>query len=352
MESITLYFKEGSSDKVYRAELREENVGWMVTFAYGRRGLPLTAGSKTSRPVEYGEAKCIYDKLIREKVAKGYRSGEEEYPVRLVQKEHTGIHCQLLNPLDESQLERFLNDAAYWAQEKYDGRRLLIQKKDGHVIGINRLGFTVGIPEPLKVAAQELPLDFLMDGEVVGDILQAFDLLSLNGRDLRSQGYAERLLELMNLLASRPHPSIKLVQTACLPLQKRAMLDMVQLQNREGVVFKRLDAPYTEGRPASGGSQLKYKLCESASCIVGGINAKRSVRLEMLDGDRLVSVGNVTIPPNQAVPALGSVVECRYLYAFQGGSLSQPVYLGPREDVPNWGCSISQLKFKAEPLAA
>lgn len=352
MESITLYYEAGSSDKVYRAELQEQNGGWTVHFAYGRRGTTLTAGSKTSKPIEYNEAKRIYDRLIQGKVAKGYSPAEGSMPVPPVEKEHSGIHCQLLNSVEESDLERFINDAAYWLQEKHDGRRLLIQKKGEVITGINRLGFTVGVPLPLEEAARAFPQDFLIDGESIGDVLHAFDLLSLNGKDVRHQGYAERSLLLVNLLASSHQQCFWLVQTAFLPLQKRAMLEEAQAENKEGVVFKRLDAPYTAGRPATGGSQFKFKFCASASCIVGKINAKRSVRLEMLDGDRLVSVGNVTIPVNQPIPVVGAVVECRYLYAFPGGCLFQPVYLGRREDIPFSECVVSQLKFKPEPLAA
>jgi len=35
----------------------------------------------------------------------------------------------------------------------------------------------------------------------------------------------------------------------------------------------------------------------------------------VFDGTDLVSVGNVTIPPNKEIPKPGDVVETRYLYA-------------------------------------
>ena len=38
MESTTLYFKEGSSDKIYQAAIEQQEAGYLVTFAYGRRG--------------------------------------------------------------------------------------------------------------------------------------------------------------------------------------------------------------------------------------------------------------------------------------------------------------------------
>jgi hypothetical protein len=103
---------------------------------------------------------------------------------------------------------------------------------------------------------------------------------------------------------------------------------------KEGIVFKRRDAAYVPGRPASGGDQLKLKFTATASAIVAGADgSRRSVKLELLDGPRRVGVGNVTIPANHPIPAVNQIVEVRYLYAYPGGSLYQPVYLGKRDDV-------------------
>jgi len=120
-------------------------------------------------------------------------------------------------------------------------------------------------------------------------------------------------------------------------------------ENREGIVFKRLDAPYTPGKPNSGGPQLKFKFVATLSAIVAKVNTRRSVEISLLKGRSLISCGNVTIPANHDIPKTGMVVEVRYLYAHRGSSaLFQPVYLGPRDDVPAGECLASQLKFKAE----
>ena len=67
--TTTLYFREGPSDKVYQASIRPKGKGFMVHFAYGRRGSTFNTGSKTQTPVDYQIAKGIYDKLIKEKMA-------------------------------------------------------------------------------------------------------------------------------------------------------------------------------------------------------------------------------------------------------------------------------------------
>jgi bifunctional non-homologous end joining protein LigD len=66
-----LFFKEGTSDKEYHAQLKSHDDGWTVNFQYGRRGSVLRADSKTPQPLPYEEAKKIYDKVVREKVGKG-----------------------------------------------------------------------------------------------------------------------------------------------------------------------------------------------------------------------------------------------------------------------------------------
>ena len=149
-------------------------------------------------------------------------------------------------------------------------------------------------------------------------------------------------------LLNRPNlKCIKLVQTATDPANKERLFRHLQAERKEGVVFKRLDAQYTPGRPNSGGNQLKHKFCATCSAVVAKINDKRSVELRLLNGKGWILCGNVTIPPNCNVPAVGTVVELRYLYAFcESNALYQPVYLGPRQDIEQHECVLSQLKYK------
>jgi bifunctional non-homologous end joining protein LigD len=113
-------------------------------------------------------------------------------------------------------------------------------------------------------------------------------------------------------------------------------------------VFKRLDAPYSAGRPASCGDALKCKFYESATFIVCHLNDQRSVAIGVWSHKEFIPVGNVTVPPNHRLPAVGAIIEVRYLYAFRGGSVYQPVYLGERDDIDPADCVIDQLKFREE----
>ncbi len=349
MESITLYCKEGSSDKVYKAAIEPGDGGYCVDFAFGRRGSTLCTGSKTPVAVSYRAAKTIYDKLVREKQAKGYTPGETG--TLYDQTEHsgrfTGILPQLLNPIAGSKVRQFIKDPAYLMQEKMDGKRLLLRKEGAQVTGINRHGLAVGIPRTMTESMMLFPGDLLLDGEAIGASLWAFDLLKLHALDLRETPYRERLHKLIHLLAGHPPPHICCVKTAYQAKDKKHLFEELQMAGKEGVVFKHLEAPWTSGRPASGGTQLKFKFWHTASFIVSDVDHGRSISLELLLDRRLVMAGCATVPPNHGIPQVGQVVECRYLYAFrESGCIYQPVYLGIRDDVAPEACTVDQLAWK------
>lgn len=349
-EQISLYYKEGGSDKVYQALLREGTEGCTVEFAYGRRGNALTGGSKTPEPVPYDKAKKIYDKLVHEKTCKGYTPEEGSKPFTgnsSSEERDTGVRPQLLNEIEEDELQKYLNSDSWCAEEKYDGRRRLIIKTGDKVEGTNRKGLTIALSEDIiKVVEKMHPTrDYILDGEALGDSIMIFDYLD------PKLTYKERRIVLQNDFKFKGD-IIKIAPIAWTKSDKRALLKRLQKDNAEGIVFKRIDSMYIPGRPSSGGDQLKFKFCATASCVVSTINkTKRSVSLQVLaDEESFINIGNVTVYPNQDIPTPGSIVEVRYLYYFPGGSLFQPVLLGERDDININECTLSQLKMKREEI--
>jgi bifunctional non-homologous end joining protein LigD len=348
-ERTSLYYRQGSTDKVYQASLEPQGESFVVNFAFGRRGSTLQTGTKTPQPVDYDLAKRIYEDVIREKKAKGYSEGPDGTPYRHTENEKrvTGLLPQLLNPIEEHEVQLLIRDPAWAMQEKFDGRRVLVRKNGAEIHGINRRGLVIGLPEPVFQSVRSITSDFIIDGECVGDLLYAFDLLAWDGENHEPYPYYRRLSALGRLLNRPDLKSIRLLETATDPDNKERLFRHLQDEKREGVVFKRLDAPYTPGRPNNGGTQLKYKFYATCSAVVAKVNDKRSVELNLLDGHGWQPVGNVTIPVNFQVPEAGQVVEVRYLYAFrESNALYQPVYLGPRKDVAQQECVLSQLKYK------
>jgi bifunctional non-homologous end joining protein LigD len=340
----------GSSDKVYQASIEPQGDLFVVNFVYGRRGSTMSTGTKTQTPVDYDSAKSIYDKLVRDKKAKGYTEGPDGTPYQHTEKEDrvTGLLPQLLNPINEKEAKRLLEDPAWAIQEKFDGRRVFVRKSGAEIHGINRKGLLIGLPSPIVVGAHKITSDFILDGECVGDVLYAFDLLEWDREDYRPKPYQHRFVKLSNLVNRPDITHIEFAETATDPGDKERLYRQLLAGKKEGVVFKRLDAPYTPGRPNSGGTQRKHKFYATCSAVVSKVNDKRSVELILLNGKRWIPVGNVTIPANFNVPAVAEVVEVRYLYAFrESNALYQPVYLGPRKDVEQNECVLSQLKYKS-----
>ncbi|MEG3863660.1 WGR domain-containing protein [Microcoleus sp. herbarium12] len=74
IKRTALYFQDGRSDKVYEVDLCQagENL-YSVNFRYGRRGANLQEGTKTDTPVPLAKAEKVFDKLVAEKVKKGYQ---------------------------------------------------------------------------------------------------------------------------------------------------------------------------------------------------------------------------------------------------------------------------------------
>lgn len=354
-ESTVLYFREGTSDKEYHAILAAMGAGWVVKYAHGRRGGTLNTGTKTGSPVEYAEAKKIYDRLVSEKTKKGYTPSESgvAYTGTVSELRDTGFRPQLLNDIEESEAERYITDDRYLAQEKHDGRRRGLVKKDEKADGANKKGLSVGIPEALEKEVLGLQGDNTIDGEDLGEIVQVFDMLKVGGADIRAEGYQDRYKRLKTLITSGKCRLMRVVETAWTTEEKRALFERLKKEGAEGIVFKLKDAPYTPGCPASGGPQLKCKFYASTAFIVSKANkGKRSVAIVMISSGAEVPVGNVTIPSNKDIPAENAIVEVKYLYAYRkdtgGGTLYQPVYIGPRDDVDREECDVKKLKFKKQ----
>lgn len=348
VKTITLYYTDERSDKVYQASIDPDGDGYRVNFAYGKRNSTLTTGTKTTSPVALPAAEKIFTKLVNEKQAKGYTEGAAGTPYQLnVNRVAADVKPQLLNTIDERQAAALVADPAWLMQEKMDGRRLILRKTGTKVEGINKLGVIVAVAQPLVDAALGIDQDFTFDGEVIGSVYHAFDLLSFDGNDVRGvdTGDRYRLLKLAGV-AFRISGPIRIVESWTDASDKADNLLKLRQANAEGVVFKRVDSPYKAGRPSFGGPQLKLKFVATLSAFVARINDKRSVSVGLLDGDQWVYVGDCAIPPNKEIPKPGDVVEIRYLYATAGRRIYQPVYLGVRDDILPDECVIGQLKFK------
>ncbi len=151
VQSISLAYRDGSSDKVYHAQIEEKDNGYVVNFQYGRRGSTLNSGSKTATPVALAAAQKVYDKLVAEKKGKGYSEGEEGTPYAgsELAGQQSGLIPQLLNSVDEEQVEFLLDSENYCMQEKKDGVRQFVTRVGDQITGGNRKGLIVAVSQSI-----------------------------------------------------------------------------------------------------------------------------------------------------------------------------------------------------------
>jgi bifunctional non-homologous end joining protein LigD len=203
-----------------------------------------------------------------------------------------------------------------WVHEiKLDGYRLQLHVEHGKATLRTRSGldWTGKFPEIAR-AACSLP-DGIVDGEVVAfnaervpsfaklqvalsarDTAQltffAFDLLFFQGEDLRAQPLAVRKQRLSTLLKQHGATSIRYLQH--FEATADAILDSVRQMSLEGVVSKRLSAPYVSGRS---GGWTKAKCRAGHEVVIGGYTVRDGLPRSLLVGvnrdDHLVYVGRV-----------------------------------------------------------
>jgi len=367
-KSIRLFFQEGSSDKVYHAHILDDDGAYTVQVEWGRRGSKLNQGNKAVR-VSLAEAEKTYAKLVREKTDKGYQAiSDEVQPAAVAPPEGqgSGAHlpkrakvgrvAQLLNALDADELPDFVADDRWVAQQKLDGVRVLGHVLEGgQAMGTNRAGQKTVVSEAVLAGIGYLPTGTVVDGEVVNhegaEVYWLFDVLQVGDRDVATLGYEARWQLLEEELEPALSAPVRVLPIAVGAKPKRALHDKLFAAGSEGVVFKDRHAPYSAGRPSSGGTQRKLKFLKTADVVVLS-NAGNAYQMAVYDHGQLFDVGKVFAgTTNQSRKQLDAllgqgqhpVAEVRYLYATDDDQLFQPVFVRLRDDKPAKECLRTQL---------
>lgn len=366
VKSIELFFQEGSSDKVYNAQIVEEYASsYTVKVQWGRRGASLQEGTKAVK-VSLSVAERKFDSCVREKRNKGYEERTASVKPAAVappqgqgsgskaggtQRAIVGHKAQLLNPIEDSELSTFLANDAVLAQQKIDGMRILAHVTDGGIVATNREGQASKMDTRPLAGLEYVPVGTVVDGELLDDGYWLFDILSFAGTDVRSHGYHTRWKLLDEELEPALSDGVRIVPIAAGAKAKRALYNRLVKAGAEGIVFKDAHAPYTPGRPSSGGTQRKHKFIKSADVLITE-NAGNAYQMAVFHGKKLVPCGKVFAGTTnhsraQLDLALGSgqrpICEVRYLYATDDHVLFQPVFVRIRDDKTAIECVRTQL---------
>ena len=328
-KKVSLYCTEGGSDKVYSIWLQEEKNGWTVQAQWGPRGGSVQSGTKTPKPVALADAQKVYDKVVKEKKAKGYHEGVDAPAFsQTAGTVDSGLRPMLLTPDDEENIEKYFKEDVWAAQQKINGKRIMIKAVDGKIVGVNRRGLECPIPEEVQKALAGSSLN-LLDGEMVGTTYHVFDVsVSL---DLKL-----RWTTTPSLIEEMESEFVTAVPLITGEKDKRKLYESLKEGRKEGIVFKKLDAVYEPGRreDLKKAIAVKVKFWTEANVEVLKWNKdKQSIEVGMLfKMGASVSVGNVTIP-TKYMPQIevGKIVRVRYLYATANKILYQPK-LDPTDD--------------------
>lgn len=186
-----------------------------------------------------------------------------------------------------------------WSHEvKWDGMRVLthVRGRSVRVTSRNENDVTVSFPELQGLASASAlgSVDAVLDGEVVAltdgrpvfgaladrihvgnarkaeqamrrnpVTLLAFDLLALDGHDVRELTWQQRREALEQLLPAGPSWQVPPTYD-----DGRLLMEVTREQGLEGVVSKRVDSPYRSGQRSA--DWLKFPHRPSVSVVVGG----------------------------------------------------------------------------------
>ena len=284
-------------------------------------------------------------------------------------------------------------DGTGWLHEiKYDGYRIEVRKTADGITLFSRSGldWTARFPS-IAQGFQTLPCDSaLIDGEAAFVLpsgltdfksLQeyidtphpairyfAFDLLFLDGKDLRKKPLTARKAALHDLLAGEGVSDI-ILYSDHVTGSGAAFFETASASGLEGVISKRADAPYRSGRSKD---WLKTKCIKSQEFVIGGFTKSgvrgkpfASLLLGTFNGGTLTYAGKVgtgfkardlkelaarfkplirKTPPFESVPPaerkgavwLNPKLVCAINYTewTRDGRLRHPSFQGLREDKP------------------
>jgi bifunctional non-homologous end joining protein LigD len=272
---------------------------------------------------------------------------------------------ELLTTTEIADAGKFVVNDAYAMQPKRDGKRLILSTVGGRGRAFNKRGEPCAAPAALL---QSLPQNITIDGELEpGSRFIVFDLLDCLGHDLRQLPYSQRLASLQQAIqrgAIVLPESMRVIETWFGAGEKEKQLLQAVADRLEGVVFKKLAAPYSPGRA---GQHFKLKFVKTCTVRVRSVEPT-SARIEMFHQNAWTEVCGVSLIGRPKVKA-GDYLEVKYLYATvvysnnergsphgpgspggaspTGVKLVQPVMLQLRDDAGDSDCSTGQLIFKA-----
>jgi ATP-dependent DNA ligase len=221
------------------------------------------------------------------------------------------MNIQLLK--DCADPEPLFSSPLFCAEVKLDGDWRRVIKSGNEVIGLTREGNRVALGGETVALAMLSPFDFVLDGEQMpAGRFVAFDIYGLMGSPVLSDNSARR-----DILCDVWKGEV--VERVIGEEAKRELCERVKASGGEGIVLKRVDAPYIEGRTPY---CQRWKNYETDVFEVAAVNiAKCSIEVSRHGK----SYGGVPVQSLARLPKVGDKILVRYDRVTEKGKLLRAV---------------------------
>jgi bifunctional non-homologous end joining protein LigD len=353
---------------------KEDEKSWLF-FKKGSAGSPWPSG----------EERSVLTGRTMDEIARGVKRGRphSEFDLSDAPK---GAMPRKVRPMLATPVAAAFDRVGWIFELKWDGYRAIAEIDQGrmHLYSRNQRSFEKRFA-PIVDSLEHLGHDAVLDGEVValdafgrpsfgllqeypkartGSLVyEVFDLLHLDGHDLRNRPLIRRRELLARLVADLPHVRC----SPPIPEHGRAFFDAVSAGRLEGIVAKEAGGKYREGVRSK--SWLKIKTRQRRTAVIGGFTEPKGSRhglgalvLGVYENGDLVHIGDAgsgftekelgrlrarldefeqkTSPfpkrprPRGAVHWVRPVLVCEVAFAewTDDGHLRHPVFVGLREE--------------------
>lgn len=269
----------------YFVRLRGEDNQWLII-----------KGGESMKPVsKKADDRSVLSGRTMKQLAKGDRvwQSKETAPKHIGRAKSKALKAAPLPEFVEPMKAKLAARApsGEWLYEiKFDGWRALALKggSQARLVSRNEKDFGSKFPEIMESLAQVNAQDAIIDGEIVAldemgrssfQLLQAydigqerppiffyaFDLLQLDGRDLKKLPLEERKELLEKLIRDRPGV---IRNSAALDNSAEELLEQARKLGLEGLIGKKANSLYEVG--SRSGSWIKLKLLQEQEFVIGG----------------------------------------------------------------------------------
>jgi bifunctional non-homologous end joining protein LigD len=310
------YVRQGNANDILEEDRSVASGRTMAEIAAGKGKAPkpfmLAKGKTKADAVWHSNRGMAAEARAEGKIAASSPAAKQASRTKKVSAMPDFVAPQLCASVDKP------SNAEGWCHEvKFDGYRVQLRVEAGDVALLTRKGLDWADKfAAIAKSAKTLP-DALIDGEIVALdenglpnfsalqaaisdnktgklIFYAFDLLFSDGEDLRALPLRERKERLQRLLDRRGGRDSPIRYVHHFEVRGDVMLDSARKMSLEGIVSKKLDAPYRSGRSES---WTKAKIRAGQEVVLGGwktTNGKfRSLMAGVYRNGQLAYVGIV-----------------------------------------------------------